>query len=728
MADKKAPKKNITEKDGKKKTADKTPVQKKPTKSLSAKKLPALLKKAYTQKTIEKKLFDKIYIDDDKKFLASFFKDQKGIVRIPPETLISAADFKRLKLIAKEVKKQKGGINPVPFAAIVIACVAICLTVTIFKNVIVKRAITAGMQQVFGAKTDIQSVDVKIFQSSLTVTGLAQANKNEPMKNIFEVGSIKVDFNLTQLLRGKFDAEDISAMDILFGTDRKTSGELPLKTATAKEKKVSKQSGEKSAAKMEAVKESIKSIFADYNPKAIIAGLENNLKSPALAESIKTETEALTVKWKDRPEQIRSDVEKLKADVQTITGTDWSKISNAAELAAALKTTQSAIENAKRLKQTTQEAASDIKADSNTVKRLSSSLQDAIKNDKVLIQKEVDKITSFSLDKAKSLLSDSMTAIAYDIFGKYYTYVQKGIDAALRLKSRSKAGAAGKAKKKVKTEKRMPGTDIYYKKDSVPKFLIEKAAASGKNFKAQVKEISSDPDLRGAPAVFDGTLSLAKQTHKLSGVVDGRTQTKEPLIQADYSGSGYPVAVNTDVIAFSGTSRINIKTTADDDGSVFAEGVIDLANLSLGSQPFEPESAYNIYKKALASIKTLKINLKAEYSADGGVDINLATDADKKLLNAMQELFSSELSSIKSQVQKEMTNLLSQKTGGALSALDKYFEIESLMNNQENAMNAINQQLSKKQEEISAQIKKQAGDAAKEKAKEAAGNVLKKLF
>ena len=57
------------------------------------------------------------------------------------------------------------------------------------------------MQGIFGAKTDIAKVDFQFFNASLEINGLEQANKDSPMKNLFQIDSIKTSFNLTDLLR-----------------------------------------------------------------------------------------------------------------------------------------------------------------------------------------------------------------------------------------------------------------------------------------------------------------------------------------------------------------------------------------------------------------------------------------------------------------------------------------------------------------------------------------------
>lgn len=706
---------------------------KKAKKPVSAKKLPALLKKSYTEKKFEKKILKKIYITDDKKFVASLFKtNEKGQLSVPKDTLFQPEDFRRLKLIGKEIKRQKGIINVIPFAAVLIFCAVIGIAVTLFKNTLVKYGITTGMQSIFEAKTDIADVDLRIFKSSLKISGLAQANSDEPMKNLFEIENITVDFNLTQLLRGKFDAEEISVTGIALGTERKTSGELPLKIKSTETRKAEKSTEKKSNNAVLAVKENLSSAFADYNPNTIIANVENNLKSPQLAEQVQTQAETLTKKWKDKPEEIQKEVSDFKEQVQKITSTDWSKMNNPAELASALKTAQEAIENGKKLKESTSKTMKEMSGDTKTVNELRKSLTSAIADDKALIQKELDKITSFSMDKVKGLMTDALTAAGYSVLGKYYPYVEKGINIAQKFASQPKSEKAAKKKVKAKANRRMKGQDIYYKADNVPVFLIEKAALSGAGFAATVKEVSSDPDKRGKPAVFDGNLKAGKQTHSFDGVVDGRSTSDTPLVDANYSGTNYPVAQNFEVINLNGLAKIKVNAKADLDKSFTAKGTVNLSNLNLGADSFEPEIAYNVYKAALASIKNMDVNFTAENSSEGELSLKLSTDADKQLTSAMKNIFSSQMGTIKKEAGDQIMKKLNEKTNGAAASINEYLDVEKIMNGEISAVDAVNKLLSNKKDEIAAQIKKQgatkAAEAISDKLPESANKMLKKFF
>lgn len=712
-----------------KKTKTKKPERaKKAPKLISAKKLPGILKKRYSEKNFNKKILKKIYIADDKKFLAEFFKsDEKGMLSVPKEQQIPAADFQRLKLIGNEIKKQKGIINFVPFAAVLIFCSVIALTVTIFKNKVVKYGLTTAMENIFEAKTDISNVDLKILSSSLKISGLQQASNDEPMKNLFEIKNITVDFNLTQLLRGKFDAQEISVTELAFGTDRKTDGTLPLKIKKSSKKTASK-SNEKSKKTVEAVKKNLAAVFADYNPQAIISNMENNLKSPQLAKKIQDEAESLGSKWKGKPDELKSEVNSLNSQVQALAEKDWKKVSTPEELMKALTEIQDAIENTKKLKSSVESSAKEMSADTKKVKELSVSLNDAIKNDKALIQKELDKFTSFSMDTVKELMSQSLTAAGYSIFGKYYQYVEKGISIAEKFANEPKDSKAKKAKKAASERKRMKGQDIYYKKDTVPALLIEKIAASGTGFSATAKEISNDPDKRGKPAVFDGMLTVAKQKHAFDGIIDGRSNSENPLVTANYSGSNFPVKENLEVLSLNGNAGISMKVSADLDKSFAAKGTVKLSSLALGANAFEPELAYKVYTQALSTISAMQIEFSAEKDSSGDLELKISTDADKQLANAMKNILTTQMASIKADAQSQITRLLNEKTGSASGAIANYMDIEKLMSGQTKAVDLINQKLEAKQKEISAQLKSKMKDAVKSKTQNAADKLLKKLF
>ena len=147
-------------------------------------KLPSIFKKAYSAKKFEGKIEKKLYVPADKTYISSLFKqskDKKGreVLRVPAECEFTKKEIKRLKLLSKQIKANKGRIKVVPFIAVAAVIAALGITVTIFKNPVAKIAIKSGMQGIFGAKCDVGSVDIQFFDSHVTIENFAQASSDD---------------------------------------------------------------------------------------------------------------------------------------------------------------------------------------------------------------------------------------------------------------------------------------------------------------------------------------------------------------------------------------------------------------------------------------------------------------------------------------------------------------------------------------------------------------------
>ena len=132
--------------------------QKKEPKTISAKKLPKIYKKKYSQKSFKKKILKKIYVQSDKTLVQNLFEESKDkkdnpIFVVPLEKMIATKDFKRLKLVAKQIKKQKGGIKFIPLVACLVFVSVLVFAITVFKNPLIEKLLVSSLQGVFKAKT-----------------------------------------------------------------------------------------------------------------------------------------------------------------------------------------------------------------------------------------------------------------------------------------------------------------------------------------------------------------------------------------------------------------------------------------------------------------------------------------------------------------------------------------------------------------------------------------------
>ena len=715
---------------------------KKPEKTVSAKKLPGIFKKTYQEKAYSKNLLKKFYIEADKKFVEKLYspsQDKKGrnIMVCNKSAEITKADLKRYKLIAKQIKMQKGGIKLVPLIAVAVLVAVLSAGVSLFKNIIIEKAITSAMQGIFGAKTDIAKVDFQFFNASLEINGLEQANKDSPMKNLFQIDSIKTSFNLTDLLRGKFHAENLSVEGVAIDTERKKSGELPIKPAKTKEEKQTESA--LSSKKLELSEEAsakLKEMFDNYNPEKMLENLQNELKSPAVASQISTDVQQKVEKWSSLPAELQEKVNAFSKNVNDIANTDFSKINDVAKLKSTLEKINSTAKSGEELKKLIEKSNSDLVSDSKAIADYSNKIQTAIKSDYALVDSKISEMKSvLSPAGLNEIMTNAVQSVLYQMCGKYYPYVSKGLNAAL---SAQKSSSEKKTEKSAeKTEKtvmtRHPGRTVFFKQDTVPTLFIENVTASGYEyktdnllFKGNAKNIANNQNMTGKPTDISADFKIAGNPNNASVKIDARTNTNSPLVTASYTGSGIPVNADAQVFAFTSKSTIKAKMTADTNGKVSLNGVLDMNISEMTGMQFDVEKISELYNSALSNIRRLTVDFSIFINEDKTMSLSLNNlDALANQLTApVVKTLTAELNSIAADARSSAAKLLSEKTGVATEKIEQFTNIKNSVNSSKESVNNLQKKLEQKKKQINDQIT----NSTKAAAGDAAGNLIKKLF
>ena len=715
---------------------------KKPEKTVSAKKLPGIFKKTYKEKAYSKNLLKKFYIEADKKFVEKLYspsQDKKGrnIMVCNKSAEITKADLKRYKLIAKQIKMQKGGIKLVPLIAVAVLVAVLSAGVSLFKNIIIEKAITSAMQGIFGAKTDIAKVDFQFFNASLEINGLEQANKDSPMKNLFQIDSIKTSFNLTDLLRGKFHAENLSVEGVAIDTERKKSGELPIKPAKTKEEKQTESA--LSAKKQELSEEAsakLKEMFDSYNPEKMLENLQNELKSPAVASQISTDVQQKVEKWSSLPAELQEKVNAFSKNVNDITNTNFSKINDVAKLKSTLEKINSTAKSGEELKKLIEKSNSDLFSDSKAIADYSNKIQTAIKSDYTLVDSKISEMKSvLSPAGLNEIMTNAVQSVLYQMCGKYYPYVSKGLNAALSAqKSSSEKETEKSAEKTEKTVMtRHPGRTVFFKQDTVPTLFIENVTASGYEyktdnllFKGNAKNIANNQNMTGKPTDISADFKIAGNPNNASVKIDARTNTNSPLVTASYTGSGIPVNADAQVFAFTSKSTIKAKMTADTNGKVSLNGVLDMNISEMTGMQFDVEKISELYNTALSNISRLTVDFSIGINEDKTMTISLNNldSLASQLTTPVVKTLTAELNSIAADARSSAAKLLSEKTGVATEKIEQFTNIKNSVNSSKESVNNLQKKLEQKKKQINDQIT----NSTKAAAGDAAGNLIKKLF
>ena len=712
-------------------------------KIIKAKKLPGIFKKKYTLKKIESRLLKNIDIPSDREMVKNLFQplpDKEGLYAADLKAEIEKAKFKKLKKIAKDIKSRKFGFKILPFAALVIFITGLSLGVFLFKDFAVKKALVSVMQSAFGAKTDIDYAHLEIFSSRLEIKGIQQASSDDEMKNIFQVSDLVLDFNLTEALRGKVDIEDVKIGQVLFNTDRKKSGKLAKlqkekKVKEKKEKSKKSSSNKKQNDLMKKTQNTLNSMFSDYNPENIYKNLEASLKSPQLALKAQELTQGFVEKWQKEPEEIQSYVEQVQTLVSRVNGIDWQKLNDPVKIKEVIDLVNNSIKTGNQISEKTQSVMKDVEADSNTVKGYAKEVSEAFAADKKIIDSEIAKFTVLKDRGIKNLFNDMITAFVYGMAEEYSPYGRQIVDKGLELKAKHDSSAAKKKSdkkkaKKLKMKKRIARRDqgrfVYYKKDRVPKFLLENAYGSGQGWEFSAKEFSSDPDKRNSQSLLNMSLALAGIENKLNAVIEARSNSENPLVNALYSGKNIPSDIVIESYGMKSKSDLDFDLVVKNDDKLSGKGVMNLSSIQIITPSFEPALIYDIYKDTIDSIKNMKVDFGYSWNEDDGLSLDLQTDAAEVFQAAFTASFNKAMKKIMEGARENIIQMLSEKTGLAGDKISEFMDIEKLLKSYDQQIKQMKGQLENRKKEAenllkgsADRLKKQAEAEAKKLQQEA---------
>lgn len=706
-----------------KKPAKTKKVSKKNIAKIPRKKLPKIYKKKYSPKKLKKKLLSKIFIADDKKYVESLFteikvgKKEKTFYRIPDEKLFTPVESKRLKVLAKQIKKQKGTVKFIPL----IVLIGIIACVFIFTDLILKIGLKSTCQKIFNAKTEIGYAHLDYLDSSLTLKNFVVANKDEPMTNLFEFESIVLDIDINRLLEKSVVIDEIEAAGFKTGTERKTSGALPVKVKKEKEKDKAPKEPLLKPEFVEGAKNKVtgelQALFEKFNPETIINSLYNSLQTPIVSKNISTEMATLIPYWQSKPDEISKEVSDFIKKSNSISSINFSNIKDVTQIQKNIDTITSIIKDGENLTNSFKTTYSKLDTDFKSVKNLTANLEKAIQSDTKMASNITSSIKNFTPKSGMRILSNTIEDFLNNLLGNLYPTIKEVLASVDEIKAKlpEKTKAEKPEEKKIE---RLKGTNFTWGRPEMPQFYVGIAHASGSGFDVLANNISNNPKIIPEPMTLDGTYSIAGREDSFSATLDLVENSQNPMFYASYHAPEVPTSFDF----LKSDSTLDIQLSVEKDKSISAYGNANIKNASVVIPSFEPAFAYSICEQAVNEIDTTYLGIMANYSDAGDLKLNVNTDFDNQFMKGVTNLVNAQLTSIKDKATKEIAVKLDEYSAPVKEKINEF-------NKYKEALDKSKKDLEQKIAELKAKLedaKNKLIQSGKDKAESAISDTVNK--
>ncbi|MCX7788716.1 MAG: TIGR03545 family protein [Spirochaetes bacterium] len=704
-------------------------------------KMPNLFQKSYTRAEWEKKVLRHVYLPKERDFLNSLLQEEPdGTVHLeipeesPPETR------KRVERLAKEIRANRGVVSFPKVAVLVVILAGIVGSYYFLRNQLVERAMVAALEGIFQAKAEVEGVEFDPFQARVSWKNLTVADKDKPMRNLFELGSSVADLDLAALLRGRVLMEELRIEGIQWNTERKTSGALP-----QREKEKAAESG--TGKTVEQVVRGAESAIQSLTAKGMEALKGIDVEALVKEQVGKLETTRLVVesesRWKEKEQVLRAsaqnltgELEKIGGEVASFRSLDFRTLTKPEEILSTVQKAEALIPRVKQARDTATGLEKEARQGLEDLKLLKKNLEDAVKKD----MDYAESLVSLAPSEAASLAELFFASYAKEQLGTWYGYGEKALQIAESLKRRESA----EEKPSKALVRRSPGRDIPFPGPKpMPRFTLRQAIVSvGKtpsfspSFTGELRDLSSHPDLLGKPTLWKARWESPNPGKiDLEGKMDLRKESST-LLEVSGRIEHVPIKIEPKtfgVQSIEGKLRTDLKLMFPKSGGM--DGTVQGLLMELKPQVVKERSPTgsgevasitaptrvleDLVQGVLQETKEMDATVSVQVSSTGKTDIVIRSGIDKTVKSALTAYLREEEKRLKVRAREEVRKQLSSYLSKNETFRKGWEELEKSLGGKVTDASAYQKLLEDKKKEAEQRIDDLKKEAAERLLKEA---------
>ena len=680
-------------------------------------KIPGIFRKKYTPKTLNKKIIKRIHIPKDREMIHDLFVENSDgkmeiINDIPNEVL------KRLKPMAKSIKKNKGMVSRWKASILIFIIVAILVFNFFFKDKLVTNVVESGLESVFKADVEINKLKISLLKGNISYHSLVIADAENTSRNLIETGFAEFKINMEELTKKRIRIEEMSMTGVKWDTLRENDGALAEAVPYEKD-------GDGSV--VSKVSDVLALDSGEFDFKALLEEQKSNLTSLNLINQGNEEIDVFTQRWEGVYSEKDNEIKDLTADVEELKSLSIQDTGSIKEGQAIVQQVKELYPEVTETKDGLISLQHDFIEDKNSLMDLKDVLNSAVDDDIAYLNGMLD----FSSGNMRSLASDAAEKYIRNRWNAYYENGLKALEVYERFQDREKKGS-----REEKGFQRDSGRNISFLSPDNPGFLIEHILLSGGDrssgiFTAEIRTLTSEPDKLSGPLTFLADWGSGQTAIKMDGVVDMRSnadipfvmkiQSPENIISLDNGISALQISSMSSVADIGGVSRavkdqnavrtsLDIFLTELDIKQENKEGFISEAvkDILADMKHIDLRSEIVINRNGLETVKVVS-DLDAILSDRiGGYLKEKAADTEEDLRNSLKEYLFSSI--------EENQLLQSSVTALDMKSLDQISSVNDLEKSLDSKQNELEKQassiLSEQQAEAS-KILEQAADKIK---------------
>lgn len=525
-------------------------------------KVPALFRKPIAEKNFEKKHLRFIELAKDRELLRSSFMLEDGSYRLKDG--LDAAVLKRLGVLAKAIKSNRGVVKAVPLALSGVFAACLAVFALFFMNPLLEGAVERGITAAFEARTEVAGFRFDPVRMRIGMASIAVADRDNPMANLFETGRVELRLNPTALFRAKVYIEEASAASVLFGTARTVSGALPAYPRKAEAGEPPREAGVPLVD------------LENFSAQALLDREKAKLKSNQAYDDVAAAYTEAAGRWGAQTEAAKASVAELKASTALVLAIDVKSLKSADAVSAAIQDVRGATTSAKDAGRQSGDIVKGLQADIDAAAALERQARQAAADDLKRLKSYIDPRSGAAMEA----LEPSLREILSDAAERYLDYGARALEVAAKLK---KDGARDQDASRAVAAR---GRDIRYPASDYPAFRLGLFGADfivdGTRWQITLKELSSDPELVPEPVSLAVTVSDPARELRFNGSADLRGADKDTFV-VEATGKGVPVDLGTTlkdvgIGGFTGNAAFKLDGKGGEAGSVSMATAISIAD------------------------------------------------------------------------------------------------------------------------------------------------------